>query len=89
MASRRHTINGQPVDVKLVYTPQVSYPDRLLFHNVSESISRDYLTLYLERITGQEVTDLMYADKAGDVLVVLDEEPGTQISTCCLKKLCQ
>ncbi|XP_025094641.1 uncharacterized protein LOC112564204 isoform X1 [Pomacea canaliculata] len=87
VASRQHTINGQPVDVKLVYTPQVSYPDRLLFHNVSESISRDYLTLYLERITGQEVTDLMYADKAGDVLVVLDEEPDfTQVQEMCRQK---
>ncbi|PVD29436.1 hypothetical protein C0Q70_08687 [Pomacea canaliculata] len=70
VASQQHKIAGQPVEVTL-YVPPIPkppYPDKLLFHNVAESTTRDCLAMYLERITGQEPTDLMYADEVGDVL---------------------
>ncbi|XP_025094647.1 uncharacterized protein LOC112564207 isoform X2 [Pomacea canaliculata] len=89
VASQQHKIAGQPVEVTL-YVPPIPkppYPDKLLFHNVAESTTRDCLAMYLERITGQEPTDLMYADEVGDVLAVFDEDPDfSKVQEMCRQK---
>ncbi|KAK7109795.1 protein mono-ADP-ribosyltransferase PARP14-like isoform X1 [Littorina saxatilis] len=86
---RQHKIEDNGMTVKLLLPPKPTpdYPNKLLFRNVPNDVSKDHLTTFLENITGCEPEDILYGDDEGVVLATFDSEPDfDKVQDKCSKK---
>ncbi|KAK7479330.1 hypothetical protein BaRGS_00029408 [Batillaria attramentaria] len=77
VAGQSHKIGNLPMQVRMYVPPRPrpNYPNKLLFKNVANVTTKECLELYLERISGLAVQDVLYGDEPGVVLVSFDASP--------------
>nr|KAG5699798.1 hypothetical protein BaRGS_013518 [Batillaria attramentaria] len=75
------TLNNQRGVVLLaasatLYNGRTTYPDKLLFHNVSDTTTKEHLNTFVELVSGLEPVEILYSDEPGVVLITFKDEPA-------------
>jgi hypothetical protein len=89
VSKRPHNIAGEKVQVQLheLSSPQLVYPNMLLFHNLPDDLTESHLKTHLELITRSVPLKMRFTDDDGAV-VTFDRPQSMYDLFACLCNAC-